>query len=134
MSDVTVPNSDLNGATVPNRNYPKLAYITDISQAQQGVITFSAPHGYTIGEILGLRVSPPFGMIQLDLQEVLVIGTTINTVTISTDTLFYNPFVFAGTPTQVKNPCMAVPSSSGIIPNAMPPQTNLFDSFDNIPP
>lgn len=129
---MTIPNSDLNGQTVPNNTYPQLAYITNITQAQQGVITFSANHDFTIGETIGLRISPPFGMIQLNNTDVLVIATTPSTVTIDVDTLGYNPFIYAGT--EVRYPCIAVPSASGIVPNAFPVQTNLQDAFDNLPP
>lgn len=128
---VNFPN-DLNGQTVPNNTYPQLAYITDISQAQNGVITFSADHGFTVGEIIGLRVAPEFGMIQLNNQEVKVIEITSNTATIDVDTLPYNPFINAGT--SVQRPCIAVPSSSGVVPDAIPPQTNLQDAYDNLPP
>lgn len=128
---VNFPN-DLNGATIPNNTYPQLAYITDISQALKGVITFSADHEFTVGEIIGLRVAQEFGMIQLNNQEVKVIAITSNTATIDVDTLPYNPFINAGT--SVQRPCIAVPSSSGIVPNATPPQTNLQDAYDNLPP
>lgn len=126
-----IPN-DLNGQTVPNNTYPQLSYITNITQALQGVITFSANHEFTIGEIIGLRISPPFGMIQLNNQEVRVLATSPTTVTIDVNTLGYNPFINAGT--SVRYPCIAVPSSSGIVPNSFPVQTNLQDAFDNLPP
>lgn len=129
---MTIPNSDLNGQTVPNNTYPQLAYITNITQAQNGVITFSADHEFTIGEIIGLRISPPFGMIQLNNKDVRVINKSPTTVTIDVDTLGFNPFIYAGT--SVQYPCVAVPSSSGIVPNSFPIQTNLVDAFDNLPP
>lgn len=128
---VNFPN-DLNGQTVPNNTYPQLAYITNITQANPGVITFSDTHEFTVGEIIGLRVSQVFGMIQLNNQEVRVIATTPTTVTIDVDTLGFNPFINAGT--SVRYPCIAVPSSSGIIPNSPIPQTNLQDRYDNLPP
>lgn len=128
---VNFPN-DLNGQTVPNNTYPQFGYIIGISQALKGVITFSSNHDFTIGEIIGLRVAPEFGMIQLNNQEVKVIDLTTDTVTIDVNTLPYNAFIYAGT--NVQRPCMAVPSSSGIVPNARPPQTNLKDAYDNLPP
>lgn len=129
---MTIPNSDLNGQTVPNNTYPQLAYITNITQANPGVITFSDEHEFTIGEIIGLRVSQPFGMIQLNNKEVRVIAVSSNTATIDVDTMHFNPFISAGT--SVQYPCIAVPSASGIVPNAIPPQTNLQDRYDNLPP
>jgi hypothetical protein len=125
------PNN-LNGETVPNNTYPQLAYITDISRALNGVITFSADHGFTVGEIIGLRVSEEFGMIQLNNQEVKVVSVTSDTATIDVDTHLFNPFINAGT--SVQRPCIAVPSSSGVIPNSAIPQTNLSDAYDNLPP
>lgn len=129
---MSIPNSDLNGQTVPNNTYPQLAYITNITQASPGVITFSGDHDFTNGEIIGLRVGQEFGMIQLNNKEVRVISTTSDTVTIDIDTRPFNPFINAGT--SVQRPCIAVPSSSGIVPNSIPRQTNLQDSYDNIPP
>ncbi len=129
---MTIPNSDLNGQTVPNNTYPQLAYITGITQAIQGVITFAADHEFTIGEIIGLRIAPQFGMIQLNNKDVRVIDVSSNTVTIDVNTNHFNPFINAGT--SVQYPCIAVPSASGIVPNAIPPQTNLKDRFDNLPP
>lgn len=129
---MTIPNSDLNGQTVPNNTYPQLAYITNITQANPGVITFSDDHEFTIGEVIGLRVSQPFGMIQLNNQEVKVIATSPTTVTIDVNTMHFNTFINAGT--SVQYPCIAVPSSSGVVPNAIPPQTNLLDRYDNLPP
>ncbi len=128
---VNFPN-DLNGQTVPNNTYPQLAYIIGISQALKGVITFSANHDFTIGEIIGLRVAPEFGMIQLNNMEVRILASTSDTVTVDVDTLGFNPFIYAGT--TVQRPCIAVPSSSGLVPNSMPPQTNLQDAYDNLPP
>src|SRR5689334_641218 len=128
---VNFPN-DLNGQTVPNNTYPQLSYITNITQANPGVITFAADHEFTVGEIIGLRVSQPFGMIQLNNQEVRVIGTSPTTVTIDVNTRSFNPFINAGT--SVRNPCIAVPSASGIVPNSAIPQTNLQDRYDNLPP
>lgn len=128
---VNFPN-DLNGQTVPNNTYPQLAYITNITQANPGVITFSDDHEFTVGEIIGLRVSQPFGMIQLNNQEVRVIATSPTTVTIDVDTMHFNAFINAGT--SVQNPCIAVPSASGIVPNSPIPQTNLLDRYDNLPP
>lgn len=131
MSSPTLPNSNLNGETIPNNTYPELAYITDITQALNGVITFSADHDFTIGEIIGLRVAPAFGMIQLNNKEVRIVSTTSDTVTIDVDTNTFNPFINAGT--NVQRPCIAVPSSSGIVPNSVPIQTNLRDAYDNVP-
>lgn len=129
---MTIPNSDLNGQTVPNNTYPQLAYIIGISQALKGVITFSGVHEFTIGEIIGLRVAQPFGMIQLNNQEVRVIDIGSTTATIDVDTTQFNPFIYAGT--NVQYPCIAVPSSSGVVPNGIPPHTNLLDRYDNLPP
>lgn len=112
--------------------YPTFDYIANISNSLLGVLTFFAPHTFTPGEVLSLRVTPEFGMIELNNQEVKVLSATTNTVTIDVDTTNFIPFVFAGI--NVRIPCIAVPAASGVIPNAYPAQTNLLDTFDHIPP
>ncbi|HEY5236101.1 MAG TPA: hypothetical protein VIJ14_07985 [Rhabdochlamydiaceae bacterium] len=194
--------------------YPAYSLISSISQAQNAVVTFPSPHDFTVGEIVSFRVSPPFGMFEMNNQETVVQAITPTTITTTINSMNYTPFVQApyqlpilnilvntpvlgetqfvfasnpftvgedvyfqdidgtnvnflngfvyqvinATPTTINISFnsnlvtyvggglatlypfsdftflpMAIPSSSGVIPNAVPPQTNLADAFDNIP-
>ncbi len=107
---------------------PNLRYITDITQAQQAVVTFSENHNYFLGEWISFRVPPPNGMIQLNNQKALIVALTPNTVTIALDTLQFFPFIYV-VDSQV--PCVAVPAGSGIPPGTA--TVTLEDAFDNRP-
>lgn len=107
---------------------PNLQYITNITQAQQAVVTFQDNTNFTLGEWISFRIPPTNGMIQLNNQKARIVAITPNTATIDIDTLEFYPFIFASDP-QV--PCVAVPAGSGI-----PPDTGyvtLQDAFDNEP-
>lgn len=107
---------------------PNLRYISNISQAQQAVVTFTEDTFYKIGEWISFRVPPSNGMIQLNNKQALVIALTGDTVTIDVDTLQFFPFISYS---DHQFPCFAVPVGSGI-----PPGTGfvtLEDVFDNKP-
>jgi hypothetical protein len=107
---------------------PNLQYISNITQAQQAVVTFVANHNFTLSEWIGFRIPQSNGMIQLNNQKALVIALTPNTVTIALDTLGYYPFIYYQDP---QFPCIAVPVASGIIQGEA--ATTLEDAFDNEP-
>ena len=109
---------------------PAYQFITDISQAWNAIVTFADAHTYTPGEILSFRVSPPYGMIQINNMTGLVLSITEFTVTMNIDSLLFSPFT---TPdTVVAYPAMVVPAGSGIIPGSKPATMNLKDAFDNV--
>lgn len=110
---------------------PAYRLITDISQAPQAVVTFSEEHTYTPGEILSFRVSPSYGMFQMNNRQGKVLSITDLTVTMDIDSSFFDAFV---TPSSAgAYPAMAVPAGSGIIPASYPATVNLEDAFDNVP-
>ena len=110
---------------------PAFQYISDITNAEECVVTFTADHTYTVGEILSFRVSSPYGMFQLNNQTGLVLAVTSTTVTMDIDTRNYSAFVTPVTAGQY--PALAVPAGSGVIPGAIPPHTTIYDHFDNVP-
>jgi len=195
--------------------YPALSYISSITNAQNAVIGFPFDHDFTVGEIVSFRVSPPYGMFEINNQQSVVIDKTLTTITTRINSTDYTPFrllpyqipivnilvdtpstgfaqiVFTANPflngekVYLQNvqgsiapvinnkvflamsvtsttiniavtstglaytsggnatiyppslfvvPPVCVPSSSGIIPDSIPRQTNLLDAFDNIPP
>lgn len=115
-----------------NNPYPVLRYITAISQGQTTTVTLDKNHDFTVGELISFRVSPPFGMVEINNLVGKVLSITPNTVTVDIDSLNWTPFVNAGIYKQ--QPAVVVPAGSGIIPGSIPTQTSLFDAFDIIPP
>ena len=115
-----------------NNPYPVWEYITAISQGQTTTVTTAQDHDFTIGEIVSFRVSQPYGMVEINNLQGLVLSTTHNTITVGINSLNWTSFVNAGIYTHY--PAVVVPSSSGIVPQSFPIQTNLSDAFDIIPP
>ncbi len=113
---------------IPYRFVPNLVYITNITQAQQAVVTFLTDHFFTVGEWISFRIPPPNGMIQLNNQKALISSITPDTVTIEVDTLQFYPFIYVQDP---QIPCVAVPAGSGIPPGTA--TVTLEDVFDNQP-
>lgn len=107
---------------------PNLQYITNITQAREAIVTFTADHNFTIAEWISFRVPPANGMIQLNNQKAQIISTTSMTVTIALDTSNFYPFISVEDP-QV--PCVAVPAGSGVIQGTT--TVTLEDAFDNRP-
>jgi len=107
---------------------PNLQYISNITQAQQAVVTFTANTNFTLGEWISFRIPPSNGMIQLNNQKALIIAITPNTATINVDTLQFYPFISYSDP---QTPCIAVPAGSGIPPGTG--YVTLLDAFDNEP-
>jgi hypothetical protein len=107
---------------------PNLQYISNITQAQQAVVTFTTDTNFTLGEWISFRIPPPNGMIQLNNQKALIVAITPNTATIAIDTLQFSPFISFSDP---QIPCVAVPAGSGIPPNTG--TVTLEDAFDNEP-
>lgn len=107
---------------------PNLQFITNITQAQQAVVTFEDNTNFTLGEWISFRIPPANGMIQLNNQKALIVSLTPNTATVNVNTLQFFPFVSFSDP---QFPCVAVPAGSGIPPNTG--TVTLEDAFDNEP-
>ena len=129
---------------IPNRMYPRRAFIANITQAAQAVVYFTAKNDFTVGEILSFRVSSDFGMTQMNNKTARVLAvtnsSTVSSVTLDLDTTGYSAFSFPTSAVAAAgvSPAIAVPSSSGVVPISaadtspvQPPGTNLQDSFDN---
>lgn len=118
--------------------YPSLAYIVGITNAQFAVVEFEDPHSFTLGELISLRVTAPYGMPELNNKTSRVVQTTSTTVTLEIDTTFLNHFIYPAE--DGLTPPTAVPAGSSVIPNPVfpfspqgIPTVNLQDAFDNIP-
>ena len=129
---------------IPNLMYPRYAYIANISQAAQAVVSFTGKNDYTPGEILSFRVSSDFGMEEMDNVSARVLSVTnsatVSSVTLDLDTSGFTAFAFPTSAVAAAgvSPAIAVPAGSGVVPLAgsasnpvQPVSTNLLDSFDN---
>lgn len=115
-----------------NTFYPQYSLISGITLGVQTVTTFTAPHDFTVGEIISFRVSKQYGTVELNNQQANVQSITSSTITVNIDSRNFTPFV--SNPSEPQTLAMVLPSSSGVIAGAIPAQSSLFDAFDNIPP
>lgn len=112
--------------------YPKLVYINAITNAQQAVATFTEDHDFTLGEIVSFRVTPAFGMFQINNKRGRVLALTSDTITVDIDTTNWDAFDYSALDTDGTTPPVCVPSSSWIVPNTNNPvQINQAAAFDN---
>ena len=108
--------------------YPAFAYITDITNAINAVVTTLADHDFTEGEIISLRVSRPYGMFEVNEKRARILSYTNDTFTLDFDTSTFNSFIY---PVSGSNtPPVAIPSSSGIVPDMYVSTVTLADAFD----
>lgn len=108
--------------------YPSYSIISSITQGLTTIVTFSADHDFTDGEIVSFRVSPPFGMVELNNKQGKVLSSTDDTITVDIDSSTWTAFTDAGAFTNFR--AMCVPVGSGIIPNSKPISINIEDAFD----
>jgi hypothetical protein len=125
---MTNPHDSRYGAPFGTDFIPNLRYISNITQAQQAVVTFTENTNFTVGEWISFRIPSANGMIQLNNKKALIVALTSNTATIDIDTLGFFPFI-SGIDPQI--PCIAVPAGSGIPPGTA--TVTLEDAFDNRP-
>ncbi len=111
---------------------PRIAYITNISNAQYAVVTFTEDHTFIDNEYISLRVSRPYGMVEINNERGKVLTHDNSTVTIDINSSGYTPFSIPADLTRTTPPC-AVPSSSGVNHNVYVPTMILEDAFDNLP-
>lgn len=95
--------SPLAGTTIaPNpRYYPRVRYVTGITQAANCVVTCSVTHTFQVGEKVRMRCPAAFGMKEIDglLGTVLSVAhsATVNSVTLDIDTSAMTAFAFPTT-------------------------------------
>ncbi len=116
-----------------NNFYPSLAYISAITNAQNAVVTFTANHEFTPGEIVSFRVGKQFGMHEINNVQARILTITSNSITVPVDSSFWTPFTLANLNDPGTSPPCCVPSSSGVIPFEAEARVTLFDAFDNRP-
>lgn len=116
---------------VTNVIYPQKAFINAITNAQEAVVTFTADHDFTLGEIVSFRVTKNFGMFQVNNKRGVVIGTTSDTITVDIDTSSWDSFDYSALDTAGTTPPVCVPCCSTKVPGSNPPRINILDAFDN---
>lgn len=116
-----------------NNFYPSKAYIQDITNALDAVVTFTEDHEFTPGEIVSFRVGKQFGMSEINNVQARIMFVTDDTITVPVDTTFWTPFSLANLDQPGTSPPCCVPSASGVIPFEETPRVTLFDAFDNRP-
>lgn len=110
--------------------FPRWRYITDISNEQYAVVTFSDLHDFIVNEIISFRVTKPYGMVEINERTAKVLAIDDMTVTIDIDTTFFTPFIY---PADGSNtPPVCVPVGSGINFDSAFAFTILNDAFDNL--
>lgn len=115
---------------VTNQFFPRRFQISGLTNAQNAVVTFTTDHDYIVGEIISFRVTPAFGMFEIDKRRGQVLSITANTVTVDIDTSTWTTFTTALLNTSGTTPPVCVPSSSGVIEGEIS-MTSINDAFDN---
>lgn len=78
--------------------YPKVRYITKVTQAAQAVITLSVSNSFTIGQQVRVTIPSIFGMTLKPTQAtILAVDAVNNTITVDINTTALDPFVFPTT-------------------------------------
>lgn len=80
---------------------PKQRVITAVTQAAQAVVTFAAPHNFTVGQEIRFKVPTvtagvAYGMVELNNLQANVVAISVanNTVTVDLDTTGFTAFAF----------------------------------------
>lgn len=130
-----------------NQNYPRVARITAVTQANPCVVNLTQDTTFTVGEEVSFRIPSNFStsfttMTQLNNLKGVVTAikaattTTCSQITVNIDTSGFAAFTLPTSAQWVagigQQPVSAVvPAGSGVVPNQNPPGTNLLDAFDN---
>jgi len=86
------------GIAASPRYYPRVRYITGITQANPAVVTMSVAHDFQVGEKVRIIVPPEFGMTEINnyLATITAIAhsATVNTITLDIDSTAFTAFAF----------------------------------------
>lgn len=110
---------------------PRFRYIIAITNAQHPVVTFSEDHDFIDYEIVSFRVTPAFGMFEINNLQSKVLSHTNNTITVDIDSQFWTAFVYPATVPKYTPP-VCVPVGSGVNENLYVSTVILQDCFDNV--
>lgn len=112
--------------------YPVARQISGITNAQNASVTFTADHGYLVGQRLGFRVDTDYGMFQINQKYGQVTSIPSDTeVVVDVDSSTWDAFVIPGSTDQADPMC--VPTSSGFIEESGIVGANINCAFDKRP-
>lgn len=117
-----------------NQIYPQKALINALVAATNPIhstVTFTADHDFTVGQIVSFRVTPNFGMFQINNLKGVVLATTSDTITTDIDVSGWDAFDYSSLDAAGTTPPLCVPCCSTKVPASNPPRVNLVDAFDN---
>lgn len=115
-----------------NRFYPRRREVSAITNASPCVVTFSdADHDFTVGEYVSFRVTPDFGMVEIDHKRGLILAIGATDITVDIDTTTWTAFDISQLDAVGTTPPTCVPVASGVISGVEPIATSLIDIFDN---
>lgn len=106
---------------------PGARFITAVSKAAQGVVTFSEAHPFKIGDELYFRVPSDFGMVELDQQFARVEAVGTATVTLDLNTAAFSTFAFPASSTSVKFPFGGLYGKKGLYDDWFSSSRSLLD-------
>jgi len=112
------------------RHRPRFSYISAITNATAAVVTFTADHDFTVGEIVSFRVTKDFGMEEINNLHSKISAVTSDSITTDIDSTNWTPFSLANLDAPKTTPPVCVPSSSGVIHELYTPSVNIEDAFD----
>ncbi len=87
--------------------------IDSITQAFPAVLTTINDHKYVAGMMVTFLIPPPFGMVELNGQNIQVLELTNNTLTLNVDTSSYTAFAYPSPLPNAFTPPSVIPNSSG---------------------
>lgn len=122
--------------TVGPLYYPGYLTISNISQAQQMVVSTTTNHGLTVGQKVKLIVSPDQGMIQANGIRAVITAVTATTFTLgSVNSTAFNAWTWPVALDVPFSQSQVLPFGSGPSPVPVPPfwnQDNLDDAITNV--
>lgn len=100
--------------------YPRVRYITNISQASQAIVTLSVDHNFTVGQVVRFIIptvtASTYGMTELNGVQATIVNidqpdanSITNTITIDVDTSGFTAFAFPLTTAPGFTPAQVVP-------------------------
>lgn len=81
---------------VDSTYYPRMRYITNITQAANAVVTMSVVHDFVAGEKISIRCPAAFGMTQINnlTGTIQSVNTVTNTITLDINSSAFTAFAF----------------------------------------
>ena len=109
---------------------PRYSEISNIIQGVETEIEFDDEHDFVLYEIVSFRITPAYGMTQLNNVQTKVIGVSSTSILVNIDSRNFTPFVVPDD-LHKTTPPICVPSASGTNDDYTK-TVILNDAFDNV--